>query len=81
MTKPWNITLFVLLTAIKLVGEADSSSGSLSWTVDVALETVELAANGLVQEGGSREKFVRKILKEDGRNPRLAAEGSNQIIL
>lgn len=58
-----DITLFVLLTAIKLAGEADSSSGSLSWTVDVALETVELAANGLAQEGGSREKFVRKILK------------------
>lgn len=58
-----DITLFVLLTAIKLAGEADSSSGSLSWTVDAALETVELAANGLVQENGSREEFVRKILK------------------
>lgn len=58
-----DITLFVLLTAIKLAGEADSSSGSLSWTVDAALETVELAANGLAQEGGSREKFVRKVLK------------------
>lgn len=58
-----DITLFVLLTAIKLAGEADSSSGSLSWTVDAALETVELAANGLVQENSSREESVRKILK------------------
>lgn len=58
-----DITLFVLFTAIKLAGEADSSSGSLSWTVDAALETVELAANGLAQEGGSRKEFVRKILK------------------
>ena len=31
--------------------------------MDAALETVELATNGLAQEGGSREKFVRKILK------------------
>ncbi len=58
-----DITLFVLLTAVKLVGEVDSSSGSLSWTIDAALETVELAANGLVQENGPREEFVRKILK------------------
>ena len=58
-----DITLFVLLTAIKLAGETDSGSGSLSWTVDAALETVKLAANGLVQENGPREEFVRKILK------------------
>lgn len=58
-----DITLFVLLTAVKLAGEADSSSGSLSWTMDAALETVELAANELVQEDGSRKEFVRKILK------------------
>lgn len=58
-----DITLFVLLTAVKLVGEVDSSSGSLSWTIDAALETVELAANGRVQENGPREEFVRKILK------------------
>lgn len=58
-----DIALFVLRSAMKLAGEADSSSGSLSWTVDAALETVELAANSLAQSGGPRGKFVRKILE------------------
>ena len=58
-----DIALFVLLTAVKLVGEADSSVDSLSWTVDAALETVELAANSLVQSGDPRRNIVRKILE------------------
>lgn len=58
-----DITLFVLLTAMKLAGEADSSSGSLSWTIDAALETVELVAGGLVQSGEPRGKYIRKILE------------------
>lgn len=58
-----DIALFVFLTAVKLAGEADSSSGSLGWTVDAALETVELAANSLARNGEPRGKFVRKILE------------------
>lgn len=58
-----DIALFILLSSMKLAGEADSSSGSLSWTIDAALETVELAANSLVQSGEPRGKFVRKILE------------------
>ena len=61
-----DITLFILLTAIKLAGKADSSSGSLSYTVDAALETVELIAVGLAASGGKREALVRKILKTAG---------------
>lgn len=58
-----DVTLFVLLTAMKLAGEADSSSGSLSWTVDAAVETAELAARGLARDGGPRGKLVGEILK------------------
>lgn len=63
-----DITLFVLLSAMELAEEADSSSGSLSWTVDAALETVELAANSFVQSGELWGKCVRKIL-ETAENP------------
>lgn len=58
-----DMTLFVLLTAIELAGEADSSSGSLSWTVDAAMETVEMAAKGLARDGGLRGELAGKILK------------------
>lgn len=58
-----DITLFVLLTAIKLAEEADGSSGSLSYTVDAALETVGLIASGLTAGGGKRKAVVGKILK------------------
>ena len=58
-----DMTLFVLLTAIELAEEAGSSSGSLSWTVDAAMETVELMANSLARDGGPRGELVGKILK------------------
>lgn len=58
-----DIAQFVLLTGIKLAGEADSSSGSLGWTIDAALETVELAAAGLAKSGGGRTEWVKKLLK------------------
>lgn len=58
-----DMTLFVLLTAVKLAGTADGSSGSLGWTVDAAMETAELAAAGLVRDGGPRGELVEKILK------------------
>lgn len=58
-----DMTLFILLTAIKLGEEADSSSGFLGWTIGAALKTVELAAGGRVQDGSPRGKFVGKILK------------------
>lgn len=58
-----DIAQFVLLTGVKLAGEADSSSGSLGWTIDAALETVELAAAGLAKSGGGRTEWVKKLLK------------------
>ena len=54
-----DIVQFVLLTGAKLAGEADSSSGSLSWTIDAALETVGLASGSLAESGGERAKFVK----------------------
>lgn len=58
-----DIAQFVLLTGTKLAEEADSSSGSLSWTIDAALETVELAAGSLAESGEERVKWVRKLLE------------------
>lgn len=57
-----DITLFALLTATELAKEVDSSSGSLSWTIDTAMEKVELMANSLVQYVPCDE-FVGKTLK------------------
>ena len=57
------ISQFVLLTGVKLADEADSSSGSLSWTVRAAMETVTLALSGLVESGGDRAKWVRRLLE------------------
>lgn len=58
-----DIVQFVLMTGVKLAGEADSSSGSLSWTIDAALETVGLAAGALAKSGGERANCVQKLLK------------------
>lgn len=58
-----DITLFILLTAIKLAGEVESSSGSLSYTVDAALETVKLITDELATSGRKRERAVKEILK------------------
>ena len=58
-----DITLFILCTAAKLAGEADDSSGSLCYTVNAALETVELIAAALAASGEKRESIVGKILK------------------
>jgi len=58
-----NITLFILRTAVKLDRETDNSFDSWSYTVDAALETVELIAAGLAESGGKRETIVEKILK------------------
>ena len=57
-----DITLFVLLTGVKLAGEADSSSGYLSMTIGTALETVGSIANALAKSGGERTKCVQKLL-------------------
>ncbi len=57
------ITQFVLLTGMKLAGKADSSSGSLGWTVHAAMETVTLALSSLVESGGDRAKWVRRLLE------------------
>ena len=57
-----DITLFILCTVVKLAGEADSSSGSLGWTIDAALETAELATAGLAKSGGGRTEWVKKLL-------------------
>lgn len=51
------------MTGVKLAEEADSSSGSLSWTIDAALETVGLAAGVLAESGGDRVECVQKLLK------------------
>lgn len=57
------IARFVLLNGIKLAGEADSSSGSLSWTIDATLHTIELAAKCLVEKGELRREWVGELLK------------------
>lgn len=57
------IAQFVLLTGMKLASEADSSSGSLSYTIDTAMELIELAAGGLAKSGGKRKEQVKKLLK------------------
>lgn len=57
------IIQFVLVTGMKLTSEADSSSGSLSDTMDSVMETLEQAARGLVQSGGNRNVWVKKLLK------------------
>ncbi len=62
------ITQFVLMTGMKLASGADSSSGSLGWTIDAALDTVELAANGLAESGNDRTKWATRLLKT-ARNP------------
>jgi len=58
-----DITQFVLVTGMKLAEEADSSSGSLSWTIDAALETVGLAASGYAESGGDKEDWVKGLLE------------------
>lgn len=57
------IIQFVLVTGMKLASEADSSSGSLSYTIDSAMGILEQAARGLVQSGGNRNVWVKKLLK------------------
>ena len=57
------IIQFVLVTGMKLASEADSSSGSLSDTIDSTMEVLEQAARGLVQSGGDRNAWVKKLLK------------------
>ena len=57
------IIQFVLATDMKLVNEADSSSGFLSDTIDSTMEFLEKAARGLVQGGGDRNAWVKKLLK------------------
>ncbi len=58
-----DITRFVLLTGMKLAGEADSSSGSLGYTIEAALETVGLAAGGLAGSGEDRSEWVKGLLE------------------
>lgn len=58
-----DIAQFVLLTGLELAEEADSSSGSLSWTIDAAMETVGIAAKSLAESGERRTECVEKILK------------------
>lgn len=62
------ITRFVLLTGMKLAGEADSGSGSLTYTIEAALETVGLAAGGLAESGEDRSEWVKGLL-DTARNP------------
>lgn len=57
------IIQFVLVTGMKLASEADSSSGALSYTLDMTMEILEQAAKGLVQSGGNRNTWVKKLLK------------------
>ena len=57
------ITQFVLLMGVKMSGEVGSSSGSLSWTVHAAMETVTLALSSLVESGEDRAKWVRCLLE------------------
>lgn len=57
-----DIVRFVLLTGLELTEEAEDSSGSLGYTIDVALETVRLVANGLVERGADRTECVAKLL-------------------
>ena len=54
------VSQFVLLTGIELM-EADT--GSLSSTIDAALETIGLAAKGLAESGRERREWVQKLLK------------------
>jgi len=58
-----DITRSVLLTGMKLAGEADSSSGSLTHTIEAALETVGLAAGGLAGSGEDRSEWVKRLLE------------------
>jgi len=58
-----DITRFVLLTSMKLAEEADSSSGSLGYTIEAALETVGLAADGLAESGEDRSEWVKGLLE------------------
>jgi hypothetical protein len=55
-----DIAEFVLLTGLKLM-EADN--GSLSYTIDAALETIGLAAKAFAESGVPREEWVQRILK------------------
>lgn len=57
-----DIVRFVLLTGLELAEDADSSSGSLSCTIDAAIETVELMANALAESGAGRAECVAKLL-------------------
>lgn len=57
------IIQFVLVTGMKLASEADSSSGSLTCTIESAMELLEQAARGLAQSGGDRNVWVKKLLK------------------
>lgn len=57
------IIQFVLVTGMKLASEADSSSGYLTCTIDSTMQLLEKAARGLVQSGGDRNAWVKKLLK------------------
>lgn len=57
------IIQFVLVAGMKLASEADSSSGSLTCTIDSAMGLLGQAARGLVQSGEDRSVWVKKLLK------------------
>ena len=55
-----DIAEFVFLTGLKLM-EADN--GSLSYTIDAALETIGLSAEGFAESGAPRGEWVQRILQ------------------
>ena len=57
------IIQFVLVTGMGLANEADSSSGCLSDTINSAMDLLEHAAKSLVQCGGARSTWVKKLLE------------------
>lgn len=56
------LSQFVLLTGMGLSREADSSSGSLSVTLDDTMDMLGHAAAGLAESGGDRTEWVEKLL-------------------
>lgn len=60
--KTLDIALYIFLTALNLAESADDSSGSLGYTIDIALETIQSIAEGLAEQGGERKAWVKKFL-------------------